>query len=53
MNKASSGDYNMPIGQSITKCKEDIRSILYRLKDFYAPCDLDTARGFSENLVQR
>lgn len=42
-----------PIGQSIETCKEDILSILNRLKHFFEPCDLDTARGFSENLKRR
>lgn len=41
------------IGQSIETCKEDILSILNRLKHFFEPCDLDTARDFSENLKQR
>lgn len=41
----------VPIGESISKCKEEIRTILYRLKAFYEPCDLDTARGFTENLI--
>lgn len=45
-------DGNLPIGQSISKCKEEIQKILYRLKEFYEPCDLDTARGFTENLIQ-
>lgn len=45
-------DGNMPIGQSISKCKEEIRTILNRLKAFYEPCDLETARGFTENLIQ-
>lgn len=54
MNKANfENNNNLPIGRSISKGKEDIRSILYRLKEFYAPCDLDTAHGFSENLIQR
>lgn len=53
MNKSNLENNNLPIGKSISKCKEDIRSILYRLKEFYAPCDLETARGFSENLIQR
>lgn len=43
----------MPIGQSISKCKDEIRSILRRLKNCYAPCDLDTVHGFSKNLSQR
>lgn len=52
MDNKISSDGNSPIGESIWKCKENKRTILYRLKAFYEPCDLDTARGLPENLIR-
>lgn len=40
------------IGQSILKCKEDIRSILRRLKETFEPCSQQMIQGFTANLIE-
>lgn len=42
----------LTIGQSILKCKDNIRSILRRLKETFKPCSQKTIQVFTANLFE-